>query len=273
MSAVASPPDSPSAPYRTPRPVRLLLACVGALVALLLVVQGTLSLLELASRHTTTKTATYRDVTSLVVEDASDIHLTSAPAGAPLVVRARVTEALVSPERHARRAGDGSLRLSSSCPVLFAGSCGVDYEIRVPGGTAVRAETSAGDVVAENLRTTLPIELDSSAGDITLIGATAPSLRVTTSAGDVQASGVSADEVVAGTSAGDVRLSLRTLADRVETHSSAGDVEMVVPDALYRVETESSAGTVDVQEVRTSPDADRLLRAVTSAGDIRIETR
>jgi hypothetical protein len=259
--------------YRTPRPVRTGLAAVAALVAVLLVVQGTISLLDLASRHTRTEVTTHDGVRALVVEDASDIHLTSGPAGSPVEVRAHVTEGLTSPERAVRLGDGGTLRLSSSCPLFFSESCDVDYDIRVPAGTAVRADTSSGDIEVENLRTTAPVRLDTSAGDVFAIGVMAPSLSISTRAGDVRASGVRADRVTASTSAGDVRLSLAGLADELEATTSAGDVELVVPDAVYRLRTETSAGTVDDQDVRTSRSAARTIRAETSAGDIRIEVR
>jgi hypothetical protein len=272
MSTTAAPAPAP-APYRTPRAVRRALTVVAAVVAVVLVAQGALSLLQVATRHTTTAVDTYTGVRALVIEDDSDIRLTSGPAGSPLEVRAKVSESLTAPERRAERDG-GVLRLSSSCsPSFFAEFCGVDYDIRVPAGTAIRARTSAGDVVAQDLRTSLPVRLHSSAGDITVIGATTPALRISTSAGDVRASGVRADEIVGDTSAGVIRLSLLGLADTVDARSSAGDVHLVVPDAIYRVETTTNAGTIDDQEIRTSPNASRAIRAVTSAGDIRIEAR
>lgn len=269
MSTAAAP-----APYRTPRVVRRTLTVVAAVIAVLLVAQGTVSLLQLATRHTTTEVDTYTGVRALVIEDDSDIRLTSGPAGSPLEVRAKVSESLTAPTRHVERADGGVLRLSSSCsPGFFASFCSVDYDVRVPAGTAIRARTSAGDVVAQNLRTSLPVELHSSAGDITVIGAVTPALRLSTSAGDVRASGVRADDVVGDTSAGDIRLSMLGLAETVDARSSAGDVNLVVPDATYRLETSTDAGTVDDQEIRTSPTASRSIRAVTSAGDIRIEAR
>jgi hypothetical protein len=262
------------APYRTPRTVRSALLAVGAVIALLLVFFGAVSLLELLTKHTATEVTTYRDVSALVIEDDSDIRLTSAPAGAPLEVRARVTESLIAPERRVEQGDDGTLRLSSSCsPGIFSGSCGVDYEIAVPAGTAIQADTSAGDITARDVRSTVPTELFSSAGDITVIGAVTPALRVSTDAGDVRASGVRADVVELDSSAGDIDASLLGLADRLDVRTSAGDVGIVVPDAIYRLETRTSAGDIDDQEIRTSPRASRSIRAVTSAGDIRLESR
>jgi ferric-dicitrate binding protein FerR (iron transport regulator) len=72
------------APYRTPRAVRRALTVVAAVIALVFVFWGTINLLQLLTRHTTTEVETFRDVTALLVEDSSDITLTSAPAGAPL---------------------------------------------------------------------------------------------------------------------------------------------------------------------------------------------
>jgi hypothetical protein len=269
MSTVTAP-----APYRTPRTLRSALLVAGAVIALLLVFWGAISLLQLATKHTSTEVTTYDDVSALVIEDNSDIRITSAPTGAPLEVRARVTESLVAPEYDAQRRADGTLRLSSSCsPALFSGYCSVDYEIAVPAGTAIQADTSAGDITARDIRSTVPTQLFSSAGDITVIGAVTPALRLSTDAGDVRASGVRADEVELDSAAGDIDASLLGLADRLNVRTSAGDIGIVVPDAVYRVSTRTSAGDIDDEEIRTSPRAQRSIRAVTSAGDIRIESR
>jgi hypothetical protein len=269
MSAITSPPPRP---YRTPTAVRRALFVLAALIGLLMVAVTTESLLDLAARKTTEHVRTYEGVRALDISDASDVQLTSAPAGTPLQVRARVTEGLRSPDRNVRRRG-GTLELTSSCPILFGGSCDVDYEIAVPAGTAVRVDANGGDIVAEDLVSTLPVQLESSGGDITAIDVTAPELRLSSSAGDVEASGVRSEVVHAESSAGDVSLSLRTPPDRVEVDSSAGDVELVLPDETYRVEASTSAGEVDDRELRTDPESPRIVVAHSSAGDVRIEAR
>jgi hypothetical protein len=271
MAAAATHP--PAVRYRTPRPLRRALVALAALVALFMVAQGTISLLDLAARHTSTETTSYRDVSRLVIDDSSDVRLTSAPAGSPLEVNARVTEGLSSPTRDAEQGADGELRLSSSCPIFFSGSCGVDYDVRVPAGTAIRVETSAGDVTAEDLSSDQPVTLSTSAGDVDVLGVTAPSLRIDTSAGDIDARGIRSRDVRADTSAGDVRLSLEAPLERVETSTSAGDVNLVVPDVAYDVHTETSAGDTDTSGLQTSRSAAASISAVTSAGDIRIEPR
>ena len=199
---------------RAPAPVRRALLAVAALSSLAMVALGTYELLDLAARHTTDERRTFPGVRALVVDGASDVRLTSARAGAPLTVVARITEGLSSPERNVQREPDGTLRLSSDCPGLFGGHCAVRYDIRVPSGTVVRAEASAGDMLATDLRTTEPLELSSSAGDVTAIGVSTPSLTLSSSAGDVRASGVQADRISVRSSAGDVSASLLSPAVR-----------------------------------------------------------
>jgi hypothetical protein len=261
----------PTAPYRTPREVRVALYALFALTGVVLVVVGAMSLLDLAARKTTVDVQTYRGVDALVIDDASDVRLTSAPAGDELRVRARVTEGLGTPDRDAERR-DGTLILSSSCGFFF-GNCDVDYEIAVPAGTAVRVDATAGDVHAEDLTSRVPVELESSAGDVTAVDVSAPELRLSSSAGDVEARDIRAERVSAESSAGDVVLSLRTPPRRVDADSSAGDVEIVLPDEVYRVDASTSAGDVDNREVRTDPASPRVVHARSSAGDVLVEAR
>lgn len=263
----------PAPAHRTPPAIRRALLVLAALVALGLVATGTYNLLDLAARHTTIERASYDGVRSLLVEDASDVALTGAPAGAPLQVVAHVTEGLSSPGTSAERDGDGTLRLSASCPGFFGGQCGVDYEIRIPAGTVVQVQAGAGDVVAEQLDSSEPIELHSSAGDVTAIDVAAPSIKLSSSAGDVEARDLSADRIELESSAGDVVASLRTPAEQLLADSSAGDVELLVPDSVYRIDASSSAGDVETSGVSTDPGSPRTITAHSSAGDVRVAPR
>ena len=119
---------------------------------------------------------------------------------------------------------------------MFGNSCAVDYEIRVPAGTRVHVDASSGDVHAEDLRSTQPVVLAASSGDIDAVGVTAPALKLYTSSGDIEASRVRADTVRAEASSGDVLLALARAADRVDAVASSGDIHVDVPDALYRVD-------------------------------------
>ena len=268
---MATTETQPTAPYRTPAPVRHALYALFGLIGMVLVVVSAISLLDLAARNTTVDVRTYRGVDALVIDDASDVRLTSAPAGEELRVRARVTEGLGTPDRDVEQR-DGALMLSSSCGFFF-GNCEVEYDIAVPAGTSVRVDATSGDVHAEELTSTVPVELESSAGDVTAVDVSTPELRLSSSAGDVEARGVRAERVSAESSAGDVVLSLRTAPERVDADSSAGDVEIVLPDEVYRVDASTSAGEVDTSDVRNDPTSRRVVNAESSAGDVRIEAR
>jgi len=273
MSTLTEPsPPPPSSPYRTPRPLRRALAVAAGVLALALVAHGAFTLLDLAARTTTVERTSYAGVGALVVEGGADIRLTSAPAGGRVEVAARITEGLRAPEHRIVQQGDGTLRLSASCAFLFTGQCRVRFDLRVPAGTTVRARTGAGDIDVRDLRSTAPVVLHSSAGDITASGASAPALDLSSSAGDVDAGGVRAARVRVRSSAGDVNVALREPADRLDAGSSAGDIELVVPDAIYRLDAGAGAGAGDVSsaDVRTDPASRRILRARTSAGDISI---
>ena len=73
-----------------------------ALIAAFTVAQGTVSLLDLAARHTTTEVEQFDGVRSLVIDDASDVRLTTAPAGAPLELVTKLTEGLRTPSHDAQ---------------------------------------------------------------------------------------------------------------------------------------------------------------------------
>jgi hypothetical protein len=260
----------PAPEHHTPLPIRRALFVAAALLALFLVLCGAYNLIDLSLRQTTTERASYEGVRTLVIEDASDVRLTGAATGAPLEVVTRATEGLRTPARSVERGPGGELRLSSSGCGFFGGQCEVDYTIRVPSGTVVRAEADSGDVVAERLTTTEPLVLDTSAGDITAIDVRAPSIDLSSSAGDVEARALSADGIDLHSSAGDVVASLAAPADVVRAESSAGDVELLVPNEVYRVEATSSAGDVDTRHLRTDPAAPRSITAHSSAGDVRV---
>lgn len=272
MPALAQPPAAPP-PYRTPPALRRMLAVLAGVVALTMVVFGTVALLDLAARQTTTERASYDGVRVLEVYGSGDVRITGAPAGSPVRVVLRVTEGLRSPERRAERSGGGTLQLSSSCPTFMTSQCAVRYDVSVPPDVQVRADSGAGDVVAEDLVSDQGISLDTSAGDVSATGLSAPSVRLHSSAGDVVARGLDAARVQATSSAGDVRVSLPEPPLDLDADSSAGDVELVVPDALYRLDADSSAGDVDTRDVRVDPDARHAIRARSSAGDVRVDVR
>ena len=194
---------------------------------------GAYNVIDVASRHTTTERASYDGVRSLVIEDASDVRLTGAPAGTPLEVVTRVTEGLRTPERSVERGAGGELRLESSCPGFFGGQCSVDYDDQraAPAPSSTPTPTPATSSPSGST-TTEPLVLESSAGDVTAIDVKAPSIELSSSAGDVEARGLSAERVEPTRRR--ATWSRRSEpARRLVAESSAGDVELLVPDVVY----------------------------------------
>lgn len=243
---------------------------LAAVVCVLLVVLGTEQLVDVAAQVAVTERSEHEGVDRIVVEDASDVTLTSAPAGTPLRVVARVTKGLSAPDRREDREG-ATLRLDSSCPLIFADSCAVDYELAIPPDVEVRIDARGGDVEALGLRSERAIVLHSSAGDVDADGIVAPELRATSSAGDVALIDVEAERITARTTAGDVHVEAGTPFDALSATSTAGDASVLVPDDVYALDARTTAGDVDARSLRTDPDAPRRLTVTSTAGDVRVE--
>jgi hypothetical protein len=245
----ASPPV-PS--QRTPRALRVALTVIGAAIVVSLVALGTVTLLDLASRHTFDTHAGYTGVRALYIDDGGgDIALTGAPAGAPVSVTEHVTEGLATPRRRAVRDGAGGLHLTASCPEPLGLECQVTYDVAVPPDVTVSANSGAGDLIAGDIATNSSLKLSSGAGDVHAQRISAPVVRLESGAGDVQAQ-------------------LSTPARLLTASSGAGDVTLTVPDVTYAVHASSGAGSVSDSSLRTDPSAPRTILASSGAGDVKI---
>jgi hypothetical protein len=258
---------------RTPRWLRITLVVIVAVIAVATIGNGAWTLLALSARHTFETTSAYGGIRTLTVENnAGDVDLVSAPAGAPVRVVAKITRGLDQPHRAAVREAGGGLRLTASCPSDFNDvSCNVDYRVAVPQGTRLVVQSSAGDVALHDYTTHGPLNVSSSAGDVSATRVTAASVRLHSSAGDVRGSALTAPVVHGDSSAGDVHLDLLTAPRSLTATSSAGDVRLTVPNAVYAVTASSSAGAVTDDGVRRDPRSPRKITAKSSAGDVSID--
>jgi hypothetical protein len=270
MSATATAP--PPAPVRrTPRGLRIALVVLVVALATVAILHAAWTLVDVASRHTFDRHASFPGVRALRVgNDVGAVHLVRAGANAPVTVTTHVTEGLVSPSASVVRAGR-SLTLGGSCPTVFAQECHVDYTIALPAGTHLVVDSADGDLSVNGYASRRPLALSTGGGDIKLEGVTVPALVLDSSAGDVKATGVRASVVNAHSSAGDVSLELAAPARRVTARSSAGDVQLTVPDVPYRVRASSSGGDVKDSGIRQDPHAARTIDASSSAGDVKVE--
>ena len=274
MATTTAPLPKPVA--RTPRPLRVILIVVVFVYAVFAVGTSALNLIDLAARHEFTTHASYRGVRAIVVSNSlGDVHLVSAPAGAPVSVRTHVTERLRTPHRSVSRGPGGTLKLSASCSNSIAdASCDVGFTVAVPPGVHLRgAGSSGGDIEARGLVSRTPLDIGSSGGDIDLEGVTAPSLYLHSSDGDVTATGARASIVSATSGEGDVRVALTAPPREVSVRSSEGDVHLTVPDVVYALNAASSDGDVFDRDVRQDPHSPRTIKARSNEGDVRISVR
>jgi hypothetical protein len=245
---------------------------LSALVCLFLVANGAWIMVNALARTTTEHRTTYPGLSTLKVDDAGTVRITGAPAGSPVTVNARITRSLTSPDQHVRNVG-GRLVIDSSCPVVIAQSCEIDYDIAVPPDVRVVVDARTGDVKVADLRTDQPLALRSSAGEVDAERVVAPEIDAGSSAGDVRLMEIRAPRIEARSSAGDVRVDALAPLTRMVARSSAGDVDVVVPEGVYALTASASAGDVRAGALRTDPDSSRILELRSSAGDVSAEVQ
>ncbi|MFC4059434.1 DUF4097 family beta strand repeat-containing protein [Planomonospora corallina] len=142
-----------------------------------------------------------------------------------------------------------TLTLKHRCPTgLGFENCTVDYEVEVPAGVRIKAETGAGDITLRSLT---------------------GGAEVGTGAGDIDASGLAGKEFAADSGAGDVEAGFTAAPDRVEVETGAGDATVRLPQGPYRVTVETGAGDETVK-VADDPSAARTVRVSTGAGDAEV---
>ena len=155
--------------------------------------------------------------------------------------------------RTRRSVAGGVFRVRSRCPVMaFARSCAVAYRLSVPDNVPVTVRTGAGSVRFRDYRGSAWVGTGS--GDVEVESFCGFSLEVRSEAGDVHAD----------TACPLQRLSLRT---------TSGAIRAVVPSARYRVDAESSTGSAVVRGLVAAPDALFELQALSTSGDVTVETR
>jgi hypothetical protein len=211
--------------------LRRSLIVIGALFVAAVVAAGAFNLLALASTHRFSLRSSYTGIRSLEVDGGSgDVHLTGAPAGSPLVVVAHVTESFGAPHRRALEPRPGALRLTYSC---LGGSvqCGVSYDVTVPAGVAVTANT----------------------GD-----------------GNVRATGLDSPQISLESGNGDVNATLSRGADRLTATSGNGDVTLAVPNVSYAIHATSGNGNVTDQSLIVDSRSPRRIDASSGNGDVTI---
>ena len=130
-----------------------------------------------------------------------------------------------------------------------ATGCDIDYEIRVPAGVAVNAETGSGDV-----------ELEGNLGPVSL----------QTGSGDVEADIATTSDLATRTGSGDMELRFASVPNLISANSGSGDVDIQVPNGqAYDVDSQTGSGDTDIV-VQRQDLADHQIQVKTGSGDITV---
>jgi hypothetical protein len=239
-----------STPHRRPSPWTMLVAGSAVVVLGCALVLGVWWL-----RSSEKQIATYsvRGAVSQVTLDLGGANATVVGGGSARAVSVQRTDEF-SFGRRARADRDvsgGVLRLRSRCPVTVLASCSASYRVSVPDNIPVNVRTSSGDVQFSAYR---------------------GSASIATTTGNVTVGGYCGFLLQARAESGDVRASTSCSPERLVLRSRSGDVRAIVPAGRYRVDADTDGGSRRVVGLTPAEDAPYQIQALSSAGDVDVET-
>src|SRR4051812_32504550 len=150
-----------------------------------------------------------------------------------------------------RGVADGVLRLRSRCPATVVSSCSASYRVSVPDNIPVTVRTSSGDVRFSAYR---------------------GSATIATTTGNITVGGYCGFLLQARAESGDVRASTSCSPERLLLRPRSGDVRGVVPAGRYRIDADTDGGSRRVVGLTPAEDAPYQIQALSSAGDVDVET-
>jgi len=150
-----------------------------------------------------------------------------------------------------RDVSGGVLRLRSRCPETVLASCSASYRVKVPDNIPVNVRTSSGDVRFNAYR---------------------GSASIATATGNITVGGYCGFLLQARAETGDVRASTSCSPERLVLRSRSGDVRAIVPAGRYRVDADTDGGTRRVVGLTPAEDAPFQIQALSSAGNVDVET-
>jgi hypothetical protein len=172
-------------------------------------------------------------------------------SGRAVLVR-RTDEFSFGRRAQARRdVSDGVLRLRSRCPDTVLASCSASYQVRVPDNIPVTVRTSSGDVRFSAYR---------------------GSADIATGTGNISVGGYCGFLLEARAGSGNVQASASCSPERLVLRSRSGNVRAIVPAGRYRVDADSDGGSRKVAGLTPAEDAPFQIQALSSAGDVDVET-
>ncbi len=200
-------------------------------------------------------------VNQLIVDVDGDVAITAGDTTNVTVVR---EWALYGAPTTDLAMESGVLSVTGVCPA-FAAQCTTNVTATVAPDAEVVVKTSGGAIAVSGSGG--GVDLSSSGGQVEVNDVYGPA-RLITSAGSIRGSLLGGD-VDAKTSAGNIDLTVSGSFERLSAITSAGSVDLTVPDYVYLVDADTSAGQVH-SDVRTDPNASKLITARSSAGDVTV---
>jgi Putative adhesin len=192
---------------------------------------GAFNLLALGATHRFSVRSSYTGIRALEIDDGDgDVHLTGAPAGSPVAVVAHVTESFAAPHRRALQPRPDVLRITYRCATGSV-DCSVSYDVTVPAGVTVTANSGNGTVDA--------------------VGLDSPQISLQSGNGDVNAT-------------------LTEPATSLSASSGNGDVTLVVPDVSCAVHAVSGNGSESDGSLSIDSHSPRRIDASSGNGDVTI---
>jgi putative adhesin len=239
-----------STPHRRPSPWALLVAGSAVVVLGCALVLG---VWWLQSSRKQIATYAVRGAVSQITLDLGGADATVVGGGSGRAVEVQRTDQYSFGRRaHANRdVSGGVLRLRSRCPDTVLASCSASYRVKVPDNIPVTVRTSSGDVRFSAYR---------------------GSASIATSTGNITVGGYCGFLLQARAETGDVRASTSCSPERLVLRSRSGDVRAIVPAGRYRVDADTDGGTRRVVGLTPAEDAPFQIQALSSAGDVDVET-
>ncbi len=201
-----------------------------------------------------------------VAVGVDDGDITVVPSsGKQAVLTGVIDYSLVHPVVKWEQTANGTFLVGPYC--FWAGSCGAELTLAVPGGEAVRASSGSGDVSARDL--TSALNLDDGSGDI-LLDHLSGSMVLSAGSGDITGTYLSTTKVQANDSSGDVDLSFTRAPDDVDVSDASGDITVAVPaNVSYSVVAKSGSGSTNIN-VPTNPLSHNVIHLSDDSGDISV---
>ena len=185
-------------------------------------------------------------VTTLTVDTAGSITVTGTSGSGPVTVTESPSYSKAPPAT-TRKVSGTTLTLGNTCKTQLI--CSVDYDIKVPRGTAVHAEGREGTVT-----------LNSLAGPVT----------ARTVTGLISATGLTSPTAVLKSGAGGINATFTAAPASVQATTTAGTIMIDVPGSgTYKVSADAVVGTTNIT-VHHAATSTHVITAHSDLGGITV---